>query len=98
MKWLLATVLLSIAATASAQNIPSDALPQGTYRDSCGECKISNGRYLVCRYCKNGRNKVSGALGPILGGEWESGVSLDLKACPDGPVWNDRGQLRCGNG
>ena len=98
MKAWIALALSAIVTTASSQNIPADALPGGTYRDSCGECKISAGRYLVCRYCKNGRNKVSGALGPILGGEWESGVSLDLKQCPDGQVWNDRGQLRCGNG
>lgn len=98
MKVIVATALLAFAATVMAQDIPADALPSGSYKKSCGECKISGGRYLVCRYCKNGQNKVSGPLGPILGGEWESGVSLDLRACPSGPVWNENGQLRCGDG
>lgn len=89
---------VAISSQAFAQDRPVDALPEGTYKKSCGTCKISGGRYLVCDYCKDGRNKVSGPLGPILGGGWENGVSLDLRNCPNGPVWNDKGQLRCGNG
>ena len=90
---------LAIPLFAFAQNRPSDALPPGTYKKSCGECKISGGQYLVCKYCKDGKNKVSGPLGPTLGGGWEEGVSLDLNSCkPNEKVWNHNGQLECGHG
>lgn len=96
MRLLMAICLGVFSALSSAQDRPADALPEGTYKESCNECKVANGRYLVCRSCKNGK---PGPLAPFINtGGWESGVSLDLKPCPNGPVWNDHGQLRCGDG
>lgn len=96
MKLMIAIAFAAQLSAAYAQDRPADALPEGSYKRSCSECKVANGKYLVCRSCKNGRPLP---LDPIIrGGGWETGVSLDLKACPNGPVWNDHGQLRCGDG
>lgn len=91
MKWLIVSAVLALSAVSSAQQ-PSDALPSGTYKDSCRNCRVSGG-YLICGSCKTGERKE-----PWGNSDWNNDVSLRLDRCPEGPIWNDKGTLRCGDG
>lgn len=96
MKLLTAIIFWVLASVAYAQDRPSDGLPNGTYKKSCHECKVANGRYLICQSCNDGH---PGPLSPLINtGGKKTGVSLDLTTCPNGPVWNHNGQLECGDG
>lgn len=93
MKYIIAVFLLTFNLETFAQNDrPSNALPSGSYKNSCSNCEMKNGHWLICGSCKNGQTQQ-----PLGNSGWENDVSLDISACPNGPVWNDHGQLRCGN-
>lgn len=94
MKYMIAIFFIACSFGAVAQDgRPSKALPSGTYKDSCHNCEVQNGHWLICGSCNNG--ETQGSFG---NSGWNNDVSLDISRCPNGPVWNDNGQLRCGNG
>jgi hypothetical protein len=94
------SVFLAILSVcpAYAQYRNQDNAVAGTYLKSCSGCRLINNTTLRCDSCYNGRARVRGELGRTQGGDWETNLTLNLTPCPSGPVWNDKGRLRCGPG
>lgn len=83
-------LLVTLTTATVAQYRNADNCPAGSYLKSCSGCKLV-GKTLKCDSCNNGRRKFGG------GSDWENEVTLNVDGCPNGPIWNNKGRLMCGD-